>query len=100
MLRHAMHVSLTPSLRVWPCASPLPVPGTRSHFSCRGHLREEDTTGSLVACLSKATAGAQRCTPMGSRQGKITALAIAFIVTAKIREQLQEALLLPGTCNA
>ena len=30
---------------------------------------------------------------------KITALAIAFIVATKVREQLQEALLLSGTCD-
>ena len=30
---------------------------------------------------------------------KITALAIAFVVAAKVREQLQETLLLPCTCD-
>ena len=34
-----------------------------------------------------------------SRQGKITALAIAFIVPTEIRKQLQQALLLPRATN-
>jgi hypothetical protein len=34
-----------------------------------------------------------------SQEGKITALAIAFIIATKVREQLQEALLLASTCD-
>ena len=80
----------------------LPVPASRAVVSCRVSFRsgrlvslqynvERPDIPSLRLVWCRLTRVPQR----RSRQGKITALAVAFIVATEIHKQLQQALLLP-----